>query len=442
MEFERAEKRSDAEYVSVERGRDDGLPAHAAPADENDADASVRQATGPSTFFQFCRALSLGLLSALPTLVLVGVGAQASLASICIYVGQLVIMAVYARFTLSTSSEFDGVLRWFTALSFLSLTSAFKSGHLLASCDSALVKGVLYAVTALWECSNAALIVGGPDLLRRYNIDPDGPREIILYALAPCQVKFVQVESSVPHFDFSPGGRLCGRSVSIASCCLGCTGLYLMLVKVQPFQSVVTSFVLLELEYLALMASMAVVALDIPSFSWQLIHDLLSASSLFAPPPTHSSATRPAVILPYGCVYFSNSTRQFWSRWSRPATQFIRHMLYYPLGGKSRWYISIPVMFLLNATTHFDLSYALVGDKSELYWISLFGTLAGAAMLEVAGDTFIAGGDNDGTTPRWYEILRLVSAHASLRVALYIMIHKCLNSSLGQLLGSDFDSNN
>merc|ERR1711966_645876 len=99
------------------------------------------------------------------------------------------------------------------------------------------------------------------------------------------------------------------------------------------------------------------------------IHDLLVSTPYFS---QLSQLPQPRVILPYGWIYSSKSTREFWSRWSRPAMQLIRYLFYYPLGGRRNWYVSIPVTFLLNASGHFDLSYALVGDKSEVYWIAFF----------------------------------------------------------------------
>ena len=210
------------------------------------------------------------------------------------------------------------------------------------------------------------------------------------------------------------------------------------------------SVIVLELECLAIMSSLMVVILDLPAHVWQVVHDLLA-------PCLSSWATTASarIILPYGCVYTAKSTREFWSRWSRPATQLIRHLLYYPLGGRKRWYLSIPIMFGLNATSYYDLSRNLVGDPAEIWWNTVFGTLAIVAMLEVAGDCYFVPkpqqeqATNDTTTsatgneddadvaglPKWYVCARILLVHVSLRVVLYVMIHKCLKTSLGQLWG-------
>lgn len=403
----------------------------------------------PSSSKSSFQSLTLGLLSASPTLLLIGFGANASIGSICIYIGLLLMTSLCAQY--ASNNIQSGIVRWVLGLVLVGITSSFKSGSLLASCDNAVMKAVLYAVTALWECSNAVLVIGGRDLFQRYNIGSDinhvSSRDIILSALAPCQVKFIhQNTEGFSRFGAvdvnnycSPGGRTGRRSIHITSCAVGVASMYFLLVKVQPIQTVITSFILFELEYMALMASMAVVVLDIPSHLWQIIHDMLALTKILG----DTTNTTPEVILPYGWIYSSNSTRQFWSRWSRPGMQLIRHLFYYPLGGRNRWYISIPIMFLLNAFSHFDLSYALVGDRAEVYWIAIFGTLAIVAMLEVAGDKLfgidIAVDNEDGSSnhsvsfPMWYTVARATLAHASLRFVMYIMIYKCFHSSLSQL---------
>ena len=196
------------------------------------------------------------------------------------------------------------------------------------------------------------------------------------------------------------GGRFCTRTIHIAVCMLG---LGIMYSLVAPTLAGVSAqadngvFVLVELECMAIMASLGVVLLDIPSYLWQTLYDVLVSTPLFTSSSAeHASA--PKVILPYGWIYSSKSTREFWSRWSRPAMQLIRRLFYYPLGGRNRWYISIPITFLLNVSTHFDLSYAVAGDKAEVCWLTIFGTLAIVSMVEVSGDKFLSGVNSDGNT--------------------------------------------
>ncbi|KAL7537145.1 hypothetical protein ACHAXR_007617 [Thalassiosira sp. AJA248-18] len=427
----------DGDYVAVENAgvggtmpeieREDGAPS------DNDDTSGVTPVQRLQTTF-------LGLLSALPTLLLIGFGAKASVLDVWIYIALLQSTSIFIYNDIES-----GVARWVIGFILLMTISSFKSGQLLASCDDMTVKGVLYAITALWECSNAVLVIGGKKLKERFGINC--PRDIILYTLAPCQVKFIPATQNFTVVDVcrrncAPSGQMGKRSIHIALCILGVSTLYALLANVQPVQSFVTSFVLIELECLAFMASMAVVALDIPSHVWQIIHNLLAPTPPVALALSNGHAlTTPKVILPYGWVYSSSSTREFWSRWSRPATQLIRHLLYYPLGGRDRWYISIPIMFLLNASSHFDLSYALVGDKAEVYWLALFGTLAAVAILEVVGDSWCArvNGDGNASFPSWYLYGKMFLAHASLRLVLYIMIHLCLKTSLGKILGIDND---
>ena len=94
-------------------------------------------------------------------------------------------------------------------------------------------------------------------------------------------------------------------------------------------------------------------------------------------------------------------------------------------------------MFLLNASSHYGVSEALVGDKSELGWNIVFGALGLVAAIEVYCDSIFERIDTgDGTrTNKWWARIRFVLATASLRFAAYTLLHKCLNSSLHSLLG-------
>ena len=59
---------------------------------------------------------------------------------------------------------------------------------------------------------------------------------------------------------------------------------------------------------------------------------LAQAVALVAVRATQQSGIQ--VIYPYGSFYFVSTTRAFWARWSRPAGQLIRRMLYTPLQGR------------------------------------------------------------------------------------------------------------
>ena len=74
------------------------------------------------------------------------------------------------------------------------------------------------------------------------------------------------------------------------------------------------------------------------------------------------------IVFPYGSIYFTRSPRHFWSRWSRPAMLLIRRVFYYPLGGSDRFWLSIAVMFFLNASSHYDVSMALFGNRAVGAW--------------------------------------------------------------------------
>ena len=102
-------------------------------------------------------------------------------------------------------------------------------------------------------------------------------------------------------------------------------------------------------------------------------------------------------------------------------------MVYYPLGGSARPYISIPVMFSSNAFAHFAVSFALVNDWAIPWWLAVFGILGYAVTIEVFADKWMVKRyESENAFPFWYKIIRTLVAVASLRTALYIFVHNCL----------------
>lgn len=387
----------ESDYVAQPLDIDEGAPEHSA----NDGSLNPPRS--------IARDLGTGVLSSAPTLALIAWGSGQTAVPLLIYTALILFTSIPAFYL----RHKGGVLRWFVGFLVLAMLSGFKSGLLLAPCENFMIKAGLYAVTALWECSNAVIIIGGNALFDRFGIQDLG--STILYVCAPSQVRFVAAGDQTA---LSTGTPIRRRSIHIFLCCSGLGFMYYYLDTIESLRNFITSVVVLELECLAIMASLAVVILDLPAHLWQCIHDII--------PSPYS--TSPRVVLPYGWVYSSTSTRQFWSRWSRPATQLIRHLLYYPLGGRDRWYLSIPIMFGLNATSHYDLSFSIVGDRAELWWNLIFGTLAIVAMIEVVGDSYFA--RNGGELPKWYVWTRAILLHLSLRLVLFFMIHKCFKMSL------------
>merc|ERR1712013_964615 len=195
--------------------------------------------------------------------------------------------------------------------------------------------------------------------------------DVLLHALAPCQVNFVEEESGGSH----RGLHCCRRrSVHIAMCSLAIACLYFSRATISPF---VPSFAPIELELTVVATSVAVVVFDVPSHLWQLSHDLLSSTPFFA--SSMAGSKTPRVILPYGWIYTSKSSRDFWSRWSRLAMQLIRYLFFYPLGGRDYWYISIPVTFLLNASP----ALLFVGFGSGASFLTVCGYVASLLWINV-----------------------------------------------------------
>ena len=165
------------------------------------------------------------------------------------------------------------------------------------------------------------------------------------------------------------------------------------------------------------------------------------------------------VILPYGSVLLVRSTREFWSRWSRPATQLIHRLVYYPLGGPARPWLSVPVMFLVNGAAHYDVSGALVGDRAVWGWNTVFWTMGAAATLEIyltravsarwgaergssgSGDEMLRPGHRERRAvedqtglPGWFIVARACIAYACGTFAAHTMLTRCLHLSMRSFL--------
>lgn len=113
-------------------------------------------------------------------------------------------------------------------------------------------------------------------------------------------------------------------------------------------------------------------------------------------------------------------------------------MCFYPLGGHARAYLSIPLMFFLNASFHFSVSAALVKDEAKVGWLTVFGILGVAVTLEVLLEEKVLqkySNTSEGALPYWYRIVRFLLAAGTLRAALYYFIHWCLRLDGASLYG-------
>ena len=92
------------------------------------------------------------------------------------------------------------------------------------------------------------------------------------------------------------------------------------------------------------------------------------------------------VILPYGFAYDSQTSRAFWSKWSRPVGSCLRHMFVHPvqkLTGDSRLTtIAVLLMFAFNAVIHMAMNHVLVGRFDAVLNAFLFGLTAFMSILE------------------------------------------------------------
>jgi hypothetical protein len=116
-------------------------------------------------------------------------------------------------------------------------------------------------------------------------------------------------------------------------------------------------------------------------------------------------------------------------------------MVYKPVNSCAggRQYISIPVLFLINASSHFDVGRALVGDPAKVWWLTVFGISGLVVLLEImVSKHFLppAGvdGDPEAEPSLTFKVVRAAFAHFGLRVAVYIFSIKCLKIDLTSFL--------
>lgn len=236
-------------------------------------------------------------------------------------------------------------------------------------------------------------------MLRRYGITD--PQRGFIASLSPAQVKFIK----------EPVKLQCWliRSCHIVGYCLaGLVSYFLFGLGIDTFEQ----SAVLETEALVILTACWIITWDLPSHFWQLC--MLQY-------PVR-------VIYPYGAVYLSASCRDFWSAWSRPASSLLRHMIYYPLGGSDHVLPSVPLLFLMNALAHCEVSNTLIGGRCLGGWLIVFGTLGTATLLEVLGNRHVC--DNNQRV----KIARALSAHIAFRIATFVLFHKCLMLSLSDLL--------
>ena len=301
-------------------------------------------------------------------------------------------------------------IRWLCGLATVALLSGVKTGLLLTvlSNEKVSLKVLLYAFTAIWECSNVIPIFAGRVYLERYRVTSTSRAFIAVFS--PALVKFIDNPITKE--------KILTHSLHLIAY-FGILFLFQGMCKLSL--NFIEQFSILEAESLTVLAACSVHIWNIPSHIWQI--------AMIQYPVQ--------VIYPFGNLYLSKSSREFWSKWSRPASSLVRYMFYYPLGGSSRSWLSVPVMFLLNASAHYDFSNAIVGQRNEMGWNFLFGMLGISVLMEIVTEKAMihtTSVDESLLFPIWFRVLRFIVAVVSLRLAVYILVHQCFNTSLRSLL--------
>lgn len=348
--------------------------------------------------------------------------------------------------------DINSRIRWLVGFIVVAIMSGIKTAMLMTvfQNQSILIKGLFYAHTALWECSNCSLIFGGRTALeKKFNIDSYSKG--IVAALCPSQVRFVTTANCASnstlqgHDSNILWNKWKQNSIHLSYYAIAfvafCFGLKAIVPDEIPIQ-----YAILEAEGIVLYIATLVNIWNVPVHLYQLMMLLFnnrrsaSASASASASTLSNTISQVQVIYPYGAIYFSKSSREFWSRWSRPASSMIRYMFYYPLGGSARAWLSVPIMFLLNASSHYTVSESIMGDRSEKGWNAVFGILGVAATFEVLGNKFVTSRivDEEGMSienePKWWNWIKFIVAATSLRFAAYWLVHGCFDSTLADLL--------
>eukprot|EP01084_Bolivina_argentea_P096287 173105_1 len=126
--------------------------------------------------------------------------------------------------------------------------------------------------------------------------------------------------------------------------------------------------VISHIEVLGLLLSIQIAMNNVPS----LIHYLI-----------FSGNDDMEVIPPYDFVFLSSSIREFWKNWSRPMGEFLRYMIYEPLGGRTNFWISVPAVFAANCTFHYDFSMNIFGYKAVREWNKAFAIMGASITVHM-----------------------------------------------------------
>lgn len=397
------------------------------------------------------------------------------------------------------ATMWNGCARWLCGMMYVGALAMLKLvvlRGLLVDSDMGAVwaaAAFAFAATALWECSNGALIFGGAALQTAHGITT--PSALCAAWSVPAQVNVLRAQpagASIEgqellaahgahpaamaaarrrHHHHPTWQRLAVRSAQVGTY-LTC-GCLLRLALRELCGATddwsIPAFVrtVMEVEAVVMMGACFVHALNVLPL-------LAQAVALVAVRDPQQSGIQ--VIYPYGSFYFVSTTRAFWARWSRPAGQLIRRMLYTPLQGRRLCpvWVLVPFVFLLNAQSHFLITIVVrrpapsadAHAKMTFYiallghWVLAYGVLAAAAVLETVLDPCVArsrfgivhvpgkvpGDDglrtSDGparaasapSLPVLYCVARGAVAHAALRVAAYSCVYGVFGASVHSFL--------
>ena len=82
-------------------------------------------------------------------------------------------------------------------------------------------------------------------------------------------------------------------------------------------------------------------------------------------------------------LFHSFSPRSLWKCWSSVIGQSLKFLIYKPLGGRSRIYLSVPALFLFNCSMHIVWAWMMHSDPSIFVNFSIFSILGIAVGAQI-----------------------------------------------------------
>eukprot|EP01083_Nonionella_stella_P294252 1000457_1 len=246
---------------------------------------------------------------------------------------------------------------------------------------------------------------GGTKYYKRHNIN--NIKQALIASIFPSQVYFHGEDKDSEDSNTTTRSRcLCVfQEAAKTAVYFALTKFIFDTIRERKLEGKITPYPIIHMEVLALLEALSLPLHNIPS----LILGMLFSDQL-------------VVDVPYDFTYFVTSPRAFWKRWSKPATELYRYLLYEPLGGRSNAIFATMCIFMQNAMMHVEFSKSVYGDKNVKQirsgWFKGFGVMGIAVALQVVAENKCPKAWRDSL---WWKAIWLGVFHGSMCSALWVI---------------------